>query len=258
VKTLFLATSIALLAALPTAYARPDNSPDILAAVTFGTGERINGSGRIVDDRRPLSTFGAVHLTGPIDVELKASDRESVTVRTDDNIAPMIETRVTGGDRPALEIGVKTGASFRTSRAPVVVVEFRALAELAVHGSGDVRADRISADDFVLSISGSGNARIESLQAHRFAAVLAGSGDLVVGGGRAEEQAYRLSGSGDVDASRLEGRSAQVAIAGSGDALVNASETLDATIAGSGDVIYRGSPRITQRTRGSGSVRRAH
>ena len=48
-KTLFLATSIALLAALPTAHARPDSFPDILAAVTFGTGERINGSGRIVD-----------------------------------------------------------------------------------------------------------------------------------------------------------------------------------------------------------------
>jgi hypothetical protein len=258
VKTLFLATSIALLAAMPTAYARPDNFPDILAAVTFGTGERTNGSGRIIDDRRPLSAFGAVHLTGPVDVELKASDRESVTVRTDDNIAPLIETRVTGGDRPALEIGVKAGASFRTSRAPVVVVEFRALSELVVRGSGDVRADRISADDFVLSLSGSGDAKIDSLQAHRFAAALAGSGDLVVRGGRAEEQAYRLSGSGDVDAGRLEGRSVQVAIAGSGDASVNASETLEATIAGSGDVTYRGSPRITQRIRGSGSVHRAH
>jgi hypothetical protein len=199
-----------------------------------------------------------VHVTGPVDVELKASDRESVTVRTDDNVAPLIETQVTGGNRPALEISVKAGTSFRTSRKPVVVVEFRALTELVVRGSGRVRADRISADDFVLSISGSGDAKIESLHAHRFAAVLAGSGDLVVGGGRAEEQAYNLSGSGDVDASQLAGRSVQVAIAGSGDASVNASDTLEVAIAGSGDVTYRGSPRITQRIRGSGSVHRSH
>ena len=194
-----------------------------------------------------------MHLTGPIDVELKASGRDSVTVRADDNIAPLIETRVSGGDRPALEIGVASGASFRTSRAPVVVVEFRALSELVIGGSGDVRADRIAAEDFTLSMTGSGDARIDTLQVTRFAAVLSGSGDLVASG-RADEQAYRLAGSGDVSAGRLEGRRVQVSIAGSGDAIVNASETLEATVAGSGDVAYRGSPRVTQRIRGSGSV----
>lgn len=243
-----------VLAAAPAAAADP---PIAVATVTFGTGERVKGSGRIVDDRRPLSGFVAVHLTGPIDVQLKASDRDSVTVRVDDNIAPLIETRVSDGDRPALEIGVASGASFRTSRTPVVVVEFRALSELVMRGSGDVHADRITAQDFTLSMTGSGDARIDTLQATRFAAVLAGSGDLLVSG-RADEQAYRLSGSGDVSAGRLEGRRLQVSLTGSGDAVVNASESLDATIAGSGDVGYRGSPEVTQRIRGSGSLRKLH
>lgn len=245
---------IAALVAAPAPAVAADQ-PLTLATVTFGTGERVKGSGRTVEDRRPLAGFMAVHVTGPIDVQLKASDRDSVTVRIDDNIAPLIETRVSGGDRPALEIGVASGASFRTSRTPVVVVEFRALSELVIRGSGDVRADRIAADDFTLSMTGSGSARIDKLQATRFAAVLSGSGDLIVSG-RADEQAYRLSGSGDVSAGRLEGRRLQVSIAGSGDAIVNASETLDATIAGSGDVAYRGSPRVTQRIRGSGSVQK--
>jgi hypothetical protein len=247
-----VAAVIALFAAAP-ARAEAAGPPTTVAAVTFGSGERVKGSGRIIDDPRPLSGFVAVHLTGPVDVELKASNRDSVTVRADDNIAPLIQTRVTGGDRPALEIGVVEGASFRTSRSPVVVVEFRALSELVIRGSGDVRADRIVAEDFALSMTGSGGARLDTLQAARFAAVLAGSGDLAVSG-RADEQAYRLAGSGDVSAGRLEGRSVQVSIAGSGDAVVNASETLDATIAGSGEVGYRGNPRVTQRIRGSGTV----
>ena len=46
-KTPFLATSIALLAAVPTAHARPGNVPDIVAAVTFGAGGRANGSGSV-------------------------------------------------------------------------------------------------------------------------------------------------------------------------------------------------------------------
>ncbi|MGZ9030961.1 MAG: head GIN domain-containing protein [Burkholderiaceae bacterium] len=250
-----IAAVVALMASLVVspAPAASADQPLAIETVTSGTGDRVKGSGRIVEDRRPLSGFVAVHLTGPIDVELKASDRDSVTVRVDDNVAPLIETRVSGGDRPALEIGVAPGASFRTSRSPVVVVEFRALSELVLRGSGHVRADRITAEDFTLSMTGSGDARIDTLQATRFAAVLSGSGDLLVSG-RADEQAYRLSGSGDLAAGRLEGRSLQVSIAGSGDAIVNASETLEATIAGSGDVAYRGSPRVTQRIGGSGSV----
>lgn len=251
----FLAALVAVCIAAPAASADPIDPQIVVAAVTFGSGERVKGSGHIVEDRRALSGFVAVHVAGPVDVELKASDRDSVTVRIDDNLVPLIETRVGGGDRATLEIGVQPGASFRTTRRPVVVVEFRALSELVIRGSGDARADRINADDFVLSMIGSGDVRIDALQARRFAAALSGSGDLLVRG-RAEEQAYRLSGSGDVNAGHLEGRSVQVSIAGSGDASVHATETLDATIAGSGDVAYRGSPHVTQRIRGSGSVHR--
>jgi hypothetical protein len=245
----------ALLLAAPLVEARSPEPP-VVVALTFGGGQHVSGSGRIVDDRRPLSGFVAVHVTGPVDVQLRASDHEGVTVRVDDNVAPLIETGIIGGDRATLQIGVKADASFRTSRTPVVIVEFRSLSELVIRGSGNVSADRITAEDFALSMNGSGDARIDALQARRLAAVLSGSGDLSVAG-QADEQAYRLAGSGDVSAGRLEGRSVQVAIAGSGDAAVNASEALDVTISGSGDVVYRGSPRITQRIRGSGSVQRA-
>lgn len=251
---IFIAAVTAVAAVIVPLTATASDPPLAVAAVSFGSGERVQGSGRIVEDRRALAGFVAVHLNGPIDVELKASDRDSVVVRTDDNIAPLIETRVSGGDRPTLEIGMAPGASFRVTRSPVVVVEFRALSELVMRGSGDIRADKITAEDFTLSMSGSGDLRINTLQAARFAAAMSGSGDLTVSGGRADEQAYRLSGSGDVSAGRLEGRRVQVSIAGSGDAVVNASEALDASIAGSGGVTYRGSPRVTERIRGTGSV----
>ncbi len=231
---------------------RPARAIEIVIPASLNA---VAGSGHIVDERRAVAAFTAVHMNGPVGVELRASGREGVTVRADDNIAPLIETRVTGGDRPALEISVRPGTTFSASRTPVVVVEFRSLSELVMRGSGDMKADRIRTDDFALSMNGSGNARIETLEASRFAAVLAGSGDLVVAG-HAEQQAIRISGSGDVDAQRLEGRDVQVAIAGSGDAVVNASASLEATIAGSGDIAYAGSPRVTQRIRGSGSVRR--
>lgn len=261
-KALVLASTFCFLAGMAD-LAQADATPDspaqrVATASVSGQGERIMAaSGTVISERRDVSGFSAIHLSGPIDLELKASDREGVTVKADDNVVPMIETRVTGGDRPALEIRVKPDAAFRASRSPLVVVEFRSLAELVIRGSGKVRADRIDANDFALSMAGSGDVRIATLHAKLFGAVLSGSGDLKVGG-RADQQAYALSGSGDVAASRLEGRSVKISISGSGDATVNASESLEVSIAGSGSVIYRGSPRVSQTIRGSGRVRQAH
>lgn len=258
-KSLVLASTFCFLAGLAHAEATPDPlALRVATAPASGQAERIAaGSGTVISERRDATGFSAIHLSGPINLELKASDREGVTVKADDNVVPLIETRVTGGDRPALEIRVRPDASFRASRSPVVVVEFRSLSELVMRGSGDVRADRIDADDFALSMAGSGDARIGALHAKLFAAVLSGSGDLKVAG-RADQQAYALSGSGDVAASRLEGRSVKISISGSGDAAVQASESLEVSIAGSGNVVYRGSPRVSQTIRGSGRVRQAH
>lgn len=250
-KTSLLAVGVVLFLAWPLTQAQSTT-----VAVTGFGGARVQGSGHLVEERRTLAGFTGVRLVGPVNVELRAADRDGVTVRADDNIAPLIETRVSSGDRPTLEIALKDGVTIRTRHAPVVVVEFRALFELVMRGSGDARADRIAGEDFVLSMTGSGDVRIDALEVDRFAASLSGSGDLVVAG-RADQQAIRIAGSGDVKARRLSSRGAQIAIAGSGDASVNASETLDVTIAGSGDVVYRGTPRITQRIRGSGAVRRA-
>ncbi len=215
------------------------------------TGERVTGSGRIVEASRALAGFTALKLAGGIDVELRAGERESVTVRADDNVVPLIETRVEGS---TLVIGVARGASFRTRRTPRVLVEFVRLGAMSVAGSGDMRADRVRGDTFAVSIAGSGDVRIDALDVDALGVVLAGSGDFTAAG-RANEQGFRIRGSGDVRTSELVGRSVKVSIAGSGDASVHATETLEVAIAGSGDVVYRGAPKVTKSITGSGSVR---
>ncbi|GAB4482563.1 MAG: head GIN domain-containing protein [Burkholderiaceae bacterium] len=218
----------------------------------FG-GDRITGSGRIVEASRALAGFTALKLAGAIDVELRAAERESVTVRADDNVVPLIETRVDG---TTLAIGVARGAPFKTQRAPRVRVEFVRLDALSVAGSGDVHADRARGDTFAVSMTGSGDVTIDALDVDSLGVLLAGSGNFTAAG-RAGEQGFRIRGSGDVRARDLVGRSVKVAIGGSGDASVHATEILELTIAGSGDVVYRGTPKVTKSIAGSGSVRPA-
>jgi hypothetical protein len=224
--------------------------------VVGASGARVTGSGRIIEDPRALGGFSAVRSNAPVDVRLKASDRESVAVRIDDNLAHFIETKVVPGEVPALEISVKQDASFRTQKQPVILVEYKALSELVVRGSGDIRADRLKGDHLAVSIVGSGDVRIDQMDVGTLGVSITGSGDFRANG-RADQQAYRIAGSGDVETDGLAGRIVKVAIAGSGDAAVNASEELEATVNGSGDVRYRGSPKITQRVAGSGGVRKA-
>jgi hypothetical protein len=243
-----------LLLALLVAASQPARADDCAFLQHAGfAGDRIAGSGRIVEESRALAGFSALKVSGGVDVELRASARESVTVRADDNVVPLIETRVEG---TTLVIGPARGASFGTRRRPRVLVEFVRLGELTVAGAGDVRADRVRGDILAVSVAGSGDVRIDSLDVNSLGAMLAGSGDFI-GAGRADQQGFRIRGSGDVRARDLVGRTVKVSIAGSGDALVHATEELDVAIAGSGDVVYRGAPKVTKSIAGSGSVRPA-
>lgn len=217
---------------------------------------RLSGSGEIVEQERPITGFEAVRLGGAIDVRLKPSDRERVTVRADDNLLDVIETTLIPGPIPALQIDIRSGTSLRVRRRPLVTVEFVKLTELTVRGSGNLRAEQIRGEQLAVSIAGSGDVRIDSLEVDALAVMIAGSGDFRATG-RADQQGYRISGTGDVSAGELTGRVVKLGVAGSGDATVHATDTLEVDIAGSGDVRYRGSPRIVQRIAGSGRVRAA-
>jgi len=215
-----------------------------------GIGPRVDGSGTVVDETRALPPFSSLVVSGPVDVRLKAGSAESAVVHADDNIAPLIETRVEDGK---LVIDIKSGASFRTHGKLYVEVSFREINSVLIRGSGDVSADRIAAPIFETTIRGSGDVSIGALESEAVAISVAGSGDFTAAG-RAGKVGVVIVGSGDVRVDRLEAREVAVRIRGSGDARVHASESLQVDIAGTGDVRYRGAPRVTKKVAGSGDV----
>jgi hypothetical protein len=220
-------------------------------SIVVGTGSRVIGSGKVIEEVRPVTGFGGLVVNGPVDVQLKASSAERVTVRADDNILPLIETRIEDGK---LVVGTTRGASFRTRNPLRVTVEFTSMSVLAVNGSGDVRADRLRAQLLDVTIRGSGDVAIDAVESDAVALLIVGSGDFTASG-RAASLGVSVSGSGDVNTENLVARDVGILISGSGDAKVHATETLQVTIAGSGDVRYRGQPKVTKKIAGSGDVR---
>ncbi len=217
----------------------------------YGSGaNRVQGSGNVVERERTVAGFTKVRVVGPMDVKLRAAQSDRVRISADDNIEPMIETRLEGD---TLVIDIIKGSNFSTRNKVLIAVDFKKLEGVALTGSGDVHVDRVAGERFSASVSGSGDLRVGELEVSQFSGSVSGSGD-VRAAGRAQTQSWSIAGSGDVWAERLNGQSIKVNIAGSGDARVGTAQTLDVAIAGSGDVTYSGSPTVKKAIAGSGSV----
>jgi hypothetical protein len=214
------------------------------------------GSGTLGSEQRRVSGFTAVALRGPIDVTLRQGESESVQVRADDNLLPLVQTLVEGdGDRRTLRIQLKPGESVRTTHRIEVQVDLVRLDAVSAAGSGDIAVMALKTPALALSIAGSSDARVEGLDAARFAVDIAGSGNVRVRG-RATRFDVSIAGSGNVQASGLEADDVSVSIAGSGDASVTAQKTLAVSVAGTGDVDYGGTAVLTRRQiSGLGSIR---
>ncbi len=213
----------------------------------------VTGSGRLVDEARPIGDLARLRIDGPFTVLARRGDIPALSVRADDNLLPLI---VTERDGDALRIGPAAGASMRTRSDVVITVTLPRLAAAELRGSGDLSLTGFGGDRLALALSGSGDVKADQARFGTITARLAGSGDITLEG-QGDELDVSIAGSGDVHAAGFRARRVSVAIAGSGDARVHAQDELRSRIAGSGDVLYHGRPTLHTRIAGSGSVRAA-
>jgi hypothetical protein len=222
-KTMYRALVIALLAAVIVV-------TGMLTGCDGVGGRVVRGSGNITTERRDVSGFTEIRVNGMGDVTLEQTGTDSLSVETDDNLLPLLETTVRDG---VLRLGTKDNVNVHPSRAIRYLVTVRKLTGFGISGSGDIRATGIDSDRLHGEISGSGSATLA---------------------GRADAVDLSISGSGSYDAARLACKTAKVSISGSGDATVNATDQLDASVSGSGSVRYLGDPTVRSHVSGSGSV----
>ncbi|AKU21734.1 DUF2807 domain-containing protein [Massilia sp. MB5] len=216
-------------------------------------GERVQGSGKIVKQSREPGHFSGVGLGIGGNVEVRVGNSESVTIETDENILPLIETVVENGTLKIRPMKKDTSFDTRNLR---IVVQARALEKVSVGGSGNVEVNGMRGERLQFDVGGSGNINVRGLEGASVAVSLGGSGSLKASG-TAENLNVSIGGSGKVALGQLQARNVVVSIGGSGEATVWAKESLNTSVAGSGDVSYYGDPRVNKNVTGSGSVRRA-
>lgn len=236
-------------------------------------GDGVVGSGAVATEARDVGGFDRVRLSGEGELRITQGDAEALTIEAEDNILPLIETRVENG---GLSIGYRHGVrSVRPTRPIRYDLRVRNLGGLHLSGSGNATCDDLRTDGLEVVISGSGGLRLGRLRTERLGATVSGSGGIGVedlsarsaavtisgsGGvsarGGAGSQTVRISGSGSYDAREVRSGTVEVTVSGSGGASVHADEGLAIAITGSGGVTYSGDARVVQRVSGSGRVSR--
>jgi len=218
----------------------------------WGPWKSVSGSGTLKTEVREVSGFTGIALSLSGSVEIRQGGSEGVTIETDDNILPLIETVV---ENATLKIRPTTRNTSFSTKTLKIVVNARNLERIDIAGTGDIHAEALKVANLKAGISGAGDLRIKSLEADTLSVSIAGSGDFEAGG-RAASVRANIAGSGDIKAGKLDAKAVEINIAGSGDATVWARNTLKVSIAGSGDVQYYGDAQLQNSIWGSGSVKR--
>jgi len=193
----------------------------------------VRGSGVVKTETRPVSGFSRVtfNLVGKLYIDQSGSDSLSIT--TDENILPFIQTEVRNG---MLTIGMSRATNLMQFNDLTYHVSVKNLTELTVSGAADVVVSNLDAESLSVVINGAGK---------------------VTASGKAREQTVSINGAGDYNAPNLESRIAKMTHAGLGKALVRVSDSLEVQIDGAGVVEYIGNPSVRKTINGLGIVRQS-
>jgi hypothetical protein len=188
-----------------------------------------DGSGHAVTEPRAVGAFSRVDLSGAADVEVSIGPVQSVEVTLDDNLIPLVETKVEGDT-----LKIDSTQSYNSSLGLKIKIVAPSLEGFAVSGAANLHAVGLAAKTFSLDISGAGNADLQ---------------------GSVDALDVQVSGAAKIQANDLTAKQVKVDLSGASSAEVCATESLDATVSGAGSVQYRGHPaHITQNISGAGSV----
>lgn len=194
----------------------------------WGGGEK--GSDDLKTEPREVDEFTRVSLAGSFKVEITVGEAQSVELTFDDNLLDNIVTEVRRG-----ELLLETEDSFSSRKPCFVKITVPSLEGVYCSGSGDIRIDNVSSDEFECHISGSGD---------------------ITASGRCKELELAITGSGDIDTRDLRAEDVHARISGSGDMDVYAANSIRGSVSGSGDINYYGDPPSTRvRVSGSGEIR---
>lgn len=196
----------------------------------FKFGRGVQGSGNISNEKRNLSNFKGVDAGGVYEVEIVTQKDFSVEVEADDNLLPLIKTKVDNG---ILEISSEK--RFNTKNPIRIKISAPNIEELEVSGASKVNLSNL--DNNFLKVDASGASKMEI-------------------SGKTVDLNIESSGACKINAENLQSQNATIDASGASNINVSVAGDLKVDASGASKITYAGNPQnIEKDTSGAGSVR---
>lgn len=208
----------------------------------------IDGNGNVVNEKRALSSFNKIDISGGFEVLLNQGNKEKLELEIDENLVELIETKVKGntlyisskepiGDAESLKIYITV----------VDVEDINASGAIELKNKGTYQSENLEID-----VSGAADIDLD-LEVENLTMDMSGASETTLSGS-ANNFDIEISGAGELDAKKMKTRNTSIDISGAGSAIVFAKKTLKVEVSGAGSVQYKGNPKIEKSISGAGSV----
>lgn len=211
----------------------------------------VYGNGNVVKKERKAGAFSGLRVSSGIDVYLRQTDNESISVEADENLQEYIVTEVRDGI-----LHVYSDAEIRRAEVKKVNVTMRDITSISTSSAGDVFGETpVKTGRLKLSASSAGDIKLETY-AKEIEADISSSGDITLSG-EADSLEADLSSAGDLNAYNLTVKMADVSASSAGDADIHVTEKLRARASSAGDINYKGDPKsVDSHSSSAGGVHR--
>lgn len=220
-----------------------------IAALALGGWHGERGNGHIKEEQRQVEEFNAVEVGGGVHVDITVGRERRVTVTADENLLPLIKTRVKGG-----VLHLERETELRTTKPIKLTVVTPTLER--VGASGGVVMNVQAAANKRFAVDGSGGAKIDlrGVDAEQLDLELSGGVEAKVAG-KARSARLELSGGVDLDAQGLDVETARINASGGVTARLAVSKAINGDTSGGVSVRIKGRPSIDVDTSGASAIR---
>jgi len=214
-------------------------------------GERITGSGPVVEEQRDVKGVTGVELAMQGTLHISTGTTTSLRIEAQENLMEYIETEVRGG---TLLIHNTPGYDLQNTRPIQYYLTVEELDKIEVSSSGDIEVGNLKSNSLSIRSSSSGDIKIDGLDGSSVDVNISSSGEVEISGGQIQEQSIDISSSGDYQAQDLASVKANVDLTSSGSATVRVSDRLSGRLSSSGNIYYVGNPEVDVRMTSSGKT----
>jgi hypothetical protein len=229
--------------------------PTLLALTTLFTACGIGtfGDGHLQSDSRDVGAFRSVSIASGFQAVVSPGPR-GVTVRTDENVLPLVETFVQG---ESLVVHIKSGTLLEHTTALEVAVSNPTLEGLEASGGSQVDATATATAHFAVNASGGSEVKLDGLSSDAIE-VDASGGSHVTLTGAATGGTASASGGSHVDLKAIALDTLNVDASGGSEIDATVATSVTGTASGGSTVSITGNPTLSVRHGDDSDVTASH